>query len=73
MPAGRGRTPKVIQDAERASTKQGWTWKRTTRQHVVVYDAQGTYVVTIGGTFFDGPLTNKILGKLRKAGCPGVR
>lgn len=73
MPAGRGRLPKVIQDAEKASTKQGWTWQRTAKGHTQVYDAQGTYVITIGGTFYDGPLTTKILGRLRKAGCPGVK
>jgi ribulose-5-phosphate 4-epimerase/fuculose-1-phosphate aldolase len=65
--------PKAIIKAKRESEKHGWTWKRLTNGHYSVFTPDGEFVVSVSGTFYDGPLTRKYLGKLRKAGCPGVQ
>ena len=66
-----GKLPKQFKAAEKASTRDGWTWEKTSR-HVTVRDADGEFVVCISTTMYDGPTTRKINGKLRRAGCPGV-
>lgn len=74
MPKGRGKMPKAITDAKRASEHEGWTWRQgRSSGHWSVFTPDGTFVVNISGTFYDGPLTRKYLGKLRAHGCPGIK
>ena len=63
--------PKQFTKAYKASTKQGWTWTKRTR-HIEVRDARGDFVCSISTTMYDGTLTRKYLGKLRRAGGPAV-
>ena len=64
--------PKAIKRAYKASLREGWTWDLKGNGHWSVFDPDGNFVVSMSATFYDGPLTNKYLGKLRKAGCPGT-
>lgn len=65
--------PKQFKKAHKASVKQGWTWDhRGGSKHVTVRDSSGEFVVCISLTLYDGTITRRIQGKLRKAGCPAV-
>jgi len=63
--------PKQFKKAQKQSELEGWRWVKKTN-HVLVYDANGDFVVAVSTTMYDGTTTRKILGKLRNAGCPGV-
>jgi len=63
--------PKQFKQAEKLSVKRGWKWEKRTN-HIEVRDARGEFVVSISTTMYDGVLTRKIQGKLRRANCPGV-
>lgn len=67
-----GNWPKALLKAKRESEKHGWTWTYGGSGHWTVRNPQGEWVLTLSSTFYDGPLTKKFLGKLRKAGCPGT-
>jgi hypothetical protein len=63
--------PNYLTKAHKQSRKLGWTWEMRTR-HIEVRDANGDFVVSVSTTAYDGSLTRKVKGTLRKAGCPGV-
>lgn len=63
--------PKQFKKPMRLSVREGWTWEKRSR-HVEVRDADGEFVVSISTTMYDGALTRKLQGRLRKAGCPGL-
>jgi hypothetical protein len=63
--------PNQFKRAQKLSTKRGWTWTKRTN-HVEVRDADNEFVISISTTMYDGPLTKKVLSKLRKANCPGA-
>ena len=65
--------PDYLRRAHKLSVKAGWTWDhRAGSGHVVVRDAGGEFVVAVSLTAYDGTLTRKTAGKLRRAGCPGL-
>jgi hypothetical protein len=66
------RTPKQYRRARRLSEKAGWRWVSARSQHINVFDPRGEHVCCISQTAFDGKLTRVVLGKLRRAGCPGA-
>lgn len=64
--------PKYLKRAHAESTKQGWTWVYKGSHHVTIRDEKGDFVIAMSLTSYDGTLTRKITGKLKKAGCPGL-
>ncbi len=63
--------PNYLKKAHKASVRAGWRWEERTN-HVTVRNSDGQFVVCVSTTAYEGTLTRKIQGKLRKAGCPGV-
>lgn len=63
--------PKQFKKAYKTSEKAGWLWVKRTN-HIEVRQPDGTFVTCISTTMYDGPLTRKVTGQLRRAGCPGV-
>lgn len=63
--------PKQFKKAHKASVKQGWVWVKKTN-HIEVRLPDGTFVTSISTTMYDGPLTRKVNGQLRKYNCPGL-
>lgn len=61
-----------MENARKASTKEGWDWTLKRSGHWTIRNPQGEFILAISGTFYDGPLLTKALAILRKAGCPGV-
>ena len=63
--------PNQFKKAHKLSSKQGWKWEKRTN-HIEVRTPDGTFVVSISTTMYDGPLTKRVMSQLRRAGCPGV-
>mgnify|MGYP001617307483 CR=1 FL=1 len=68
------RIPDYLRRAHKLSSKAGWTWDyQQGSKHMTIFDAQGRAITTVSLTAYDGTLTRKTKGVLRKAGCPGIQ
>jgi hypothetical protein len=65
--------PNWLKKPRKRSEQDGWEWRfNPGSKHVSVFDANGEFVVCLSLTAYDGSVTRKVRGKLKRAGCPGL-